>query len=158
MQQCNAVTDQPKLQGVMAQQPRWTTRVVQLLSQHSSPHPCAQLPCFTSSQTVGCSFYDDAIQFMQPGFVRLLGAHPHLHSGQAKTPCCAGECLQVGWRQLVQGMPSLVLDPPPTPTCNSPGNVCGTREEHMLMMVQLLECRIQAGLVAQPQQLLGAAG
>jgi hypothetical protein len=45
---------------------------------------------------------------------------PHLHSGQASTPCCAGECLHVGCRQVVQGMPSLVLEP--TPTCNNTHN------------------------------------
>lgn len=42
----------------------------------------------------------------------------HLHSGQDSTPCCAGECLQVGCRQVVQGIPSLVLLPEPASNCS----------------------------------------
>lgn len=35
----------------------------------------------------------------------------HRQAGGRRT-CCAGPCLQVGCRQLVQGMPSLTLPPP----------------------------------------------
>lgn len=44
-------------------------------------------------------------------------SQPHLHSGHDRTPCCAGECLQVGCRQVVQGIPNLVLLPEPASNC-----------------------------------------
>lgn len=43
---------------------------------------------------------------------------PTAHSGQASTPCCAGECLQVGCRQVVQGIPSFTELPPPVSACS----------------------------------------
>ena len=42
---------------------------------------------------------------------------PMLHSGQDNTPFCAGECLHVGWRQVVQGIPGFIARAPSMPTC-----------------------------------------